>query len=129
MWHALRQLFRFHFVGSEGSNPNGRYADCCTLLIQGGAELETVDTSYGRTAAHWAVYYHRDDVLSVLIEGGENDVSDHTVSWVSHTYTHTQTTTMFFLKTRDIPILPYVYTYVCWKNQLFVCIRYVRFNT
>jgi len=40
-------------------------------LIQGGAELDIADTSYGRTAAHWAVYYQRDDILRLLIEAGE----------------------------------------------------------
>ena len=60
-------------TGSEGYNPYARYAECCSLLAQQGAVLETADTSYGRTAAHWSIYYHRDDILAVLIEAGEDN--------------------------------------------------------
>ena len=56
---------------SESSQLSGRHVECCALLVQAGAELEIADTTYGRTAAHWAVYYHRDDILSVLIEAGK----------------------------------------------------------
>ena len=58
-------------AGTTDPTPTSRHVECCTLLIQGGAELEIADTTYGRTAAHWAVYYHRDDILSVLIEAGK----------------------------------------------------------
>ena len=65
-------------VGSEGADPQGRYADCCVLLLQGGAEVETADTTYGRTAAHWAVYYQREDILTVLLEAGKVNTSNNT---------------------------------------------------
>ncbi len=59
-------------AGTADSAYSGRYMECCSLLIQGGAELEIADTIYGRTAAHWAVYYHRNDILATLIESGES---------------------------------------------------------
>jgi len=40
------------------------------VLVQAGAYLETADLTYGRTASHWATYYHRDDILAELIIAG-----------------------------------------------------------
>ena len=40
------------------------------LIHQCGVVLETPDVNYGRTAAHWATYYHRDDILEELIIAG-----------------------------------------------------------
>ena len=59
------------FIGTAEAAHLGQYAECCSLLVQCGAELETSDTSNGRTASHWAVYYHRSDILAVLIDAGK----------------------------------------------------------
>ena len=40
------------------------------LIQECGVALETPDIQYGRTAAHWATYYHRDDILGELIIAG-----------------------------------------------------------
>lgn len=49
------------------------YEHCVKLLLQLPAlYLDTVDTVYGRTAAHWAVYYKRHDLLLQLIMTGQN---------------------------------------------------------
>ena len=42
------------------------------MLVQYGVLLETADITYGRTAAHWAVYYLREDILVELIILGES---------------------------------------------------------
>ncbi len=57
-------------LSGTGVNPAGNYLEVCRLLIQSGAVLETPDTTYGRTAAHWAVYYHIADILVELILSG-----------------------------------------------------------
>ena len=40
------------------------------MLVQSGIYLDTADLTYGRTAAHWATYYHREDILTELIIAG-----------------------------------------------------------
>ena len=42
------------------------------MLVQYGVLLETADITYGRTAAHWAVYYLSEDILVELIILGES---------------------------------------------------------
>ena len=57
------------------ANPNGLYAETCRVLIQQcNVALETPDVTYGRTAAHWATYYHRDDILAELIIAGKTQL-------------------------------------------------------
>ena len=46
------------FSGTE-ANPSGLYLETCRLLVQYGISLETADLNNGRTAAHWATYYHK----------------------------------------------------------------------
>lgn len=54
-----------------GANPDGMYVETVQLLLQVSAQpLDTVDTKYGRTAAHWAVFYKRHDLLAQLIYAG-----------------------------------------------------------
>lgn len=59
------------YIGTE-VNPGGHYLETCQLLVQYGIQLETADLSNGRTAAHWATYYHRDDILAELIIAGQS---------------------------------------------------------
>ncbi len=59
-----------HAQLGTGVNPSGGYLEVCQLLVQSGAILETPDTTYGRTATHWAVYYHLADILVELIISG-----------------------------------------------------------
>ena len=40
------------------------------LINECGVALETPDIEHGRTAAHWATYYHKDDILAELIIAG-----------------------------------------------------------
>ena len=40
------------------------------LISECGVALEISDAEHGRTAAHWATYYHRDDILAELIIAG-----------------------------------------------------------
>ena len=40
------------------------------LIHECGVALETPDIEHGRTAAHWATYYHKDDILAELIIAG-----------------------------------------------------------
>ena len=42
------------------------------LIQECGVALESPDIEHGRTAAHWATYYHRDDILVELIVAGTN---------------------------------------------------------
>lgn len=54
-----------------GANPGGLYVETVQLLLQVPAQpLDTVDTKYGRTVAHWAVFYKRHDLLVQLIIAG-----------------------------------------------------------
>ena len=58
------------YIGTS-PNPSGLYVETCRVLIQEcGVTLETPDVEHGRTAAHWATYYHRDDILAELIIAG-----------------------------------------------------------
>ncbi len=57
------------YAGTE-VNPSGHYLETCQLLVKYGISLESADVSNGRTAAHWATYYHRDDILSELMFAG-----------------------------------------------------------
>ena len=59
----------FTYVGTA-INPGGHYVETCQLLVQYGIQLETADQTHGRTAAHWTVYYHVDDILTELIIAG-----------------------------------------------------------
>ena len=40
------------------------------VLIQAGCDLSLVDRQYGRSAAHWAAFYHREDIFTELIIAG-----------------------------------------------------------
>ena len=40
------------------------------VLIQAGCDLSLVDQQYGRSAAHWAAFYHREDIFTELIIAG-----------------------------------------------------------
>ena len=54
-------------------NPTGLYQECLQLLLETRVvDLDIVDTVYGRTAAHWAVYYKRHDLLLQLMSAGNN---------------------------------------------------------
>lgn len=54
-----------------GANSEGMYVETVQLLLQVSPQpLDTVDTKYGRTAAHWAVFYKRHDLLAQLIYAG-----------------------------------------------------------
>jgi ankyrin repeat protein len=56
-----------------GVNPTGLYQECVQLLLETGVvDLDIVDTVYGRTAAHWAVYYKRHDLLLQLMSADAN---------------------------------------------------------
>lgn len=58
------------YVGT-GANSEGMYVETVQLLLQVSPQpLDTVDTKYGRTAAHWAVFYKRHDLLAQLIYAG-----------------------------------------------------------
>lgn len=58
------------YVGA-GASSDGMYVETVQLLLQvPGQPVDTVDTKYGRTAAHWAVYYKRHDLLAQLIYAG-----------------------------------------------------------
>ena len=58
-------------IAGTGVNPDGLYPETLQLLLQmPGLDLHTADTSYGRTAAHWAVFYKRHDLLVQLILAG-----------------------------------------------------------
>lgn len=60
-------------VISAGSNvyPKGRYLDVVKVLIRAGVSLAVADTSYGRTALHWTVYYDKEDILTELLIAGK----------------------------------------------------------
>lgn len=62
-----------HAVISAGSNvhPKGRHVDVVKVLIRAGISLAVADTSYGRTALHWAVHYDREDILTELLIAGK----------------------------------------------------------
>ena len=57
-------------AAGTGANPDGLHLEVCQMLVQSGAYLDTADLTYGRTAAHWATYYHREDILTELIIAG-----------------------------------------------------------
>ena len=57
-------------VAGTGANPVGLHMEVCQMLVQSGVYLDTADLTYGRTAAHWATYYHREDILTELIIAG-----------------------------------------------------------
>ena len=61
----------YPFAAGTEVNPNGNYLETCQLLVQYGIALESADQSHGRTAAHWAIYYHRDDILAELVIAGK----------------------------------------------------------
>ena len=62
----------FFFLHTGTSpNPSGLYVETCHVLIsECGVALNIPDAEHGRTAAHWATYYHRDDILAELIIAG-----------------------------------------------------------
>ena len=62
-----------HAVISAGSNvnPKGLYLDVVKVLVRAGISLSEVDSNYGRTVLHWAVYYDRDDILTELLIVGK----------------------------------------------------------
>ena len=51
---------------------NNLYPETLQLLLQSpsGPRLDAVDTNFGRTAAHWAVFYKRHDLLLQLMMAG-----------------------------------------------------------
>ena len=57
-------------VAGTGANPDGLHLEVCQMLVQSGVYMDTADLTYGRTAAHWATYYHREDILTELIIAG-----------------------------------------------------------
>ena len=57
-------------AAGTGANPDGLHLEVCQMLVQSGVYLDTADLTYGRTAAHWATYYHREDILTELIIAG-----------------------------------------------------------
>ena len=57
-------------AAGTGANPVGLHLEMCKMLVQSGVYLDTPDLTYGRTAAHWATYYHREDILTELIIAG-----------------------------------------------------------
>ena len=68
--HIFILLHHMDILTGTEVNPDGQYLEVCQLLIQYGVVLESVDHAYSRTAAHWSVYYHRDDILGELIIAG-----------------------------------------------------------
>ena len=58
-------------VGTN-ANPEGLYPETLQLLLQSpsGPRLDAVDTNFGRTTAHWAVFYKRHDLLLQLMMAG-----------------------------------------------------------
>ena len=40
------------------------------MLLETGIYLESADTTYGRTAAHWAAYNQLSDILMLLMMTG-----------------------------------------------------------
>ena len=40
------------------------------LLVQAGSNLGQADEQYGRTPVHWAIYYHKADILTELLIAG-----------------------------------------------------------
>ena len=59
---------------ATGVNPAGFYPETLQLLLQSPTvlPLDTVDTDYGRTAAHWAVFYKAHDLLLQLMLAGQS---------------------------------------------------------
>ena len=52
------------------SNPRGQYLEVVQMLLETGIYLESADTTYGRTAAHWAAYNQLSDILTLLMMTG-----------------------------------------------------------
>ena len=54
-----------------GRSQRGQFAEVIQLLIQVGCDVNAVDDQYGRTSGHWAVFYHKEDILMELLIAGE----------------------------------------------------------
>lgn len=72
---SVLKIFLKHYtfsIAGTGVNPDGLYPEVLQLLLETRLiDLDTVDTVYGRTAAHWAVVYKRHDLLLQLMSAGE----------------------------------------------------------
>ena len=52
------------------SNPHGQYLEVIQMILETGIYLESADTTYGRTAAHWAAYNQLSDILTLIMMSG-----------------------------------------------------------
>ena len=58
-------------TAEAGRSQRGQFAEVIQLLIQVGCDVNAVDDQYGRTSGHWAVFYHKEDILMELLIAGE----------------------------------------------------------
>lgn len=70
-------------IPENSSTVQGCYETCQLLIEAGGAVLNLMnaDTTYGRTAAHWAVQYKQHQILDMLIQAGKWGRSGHEGGW------------------------------------------------
>jgi ankyrin repeat protein len=65
-------------IREAGQNQRGQFNEVVQLLVQIGCDVNAIDDQYGRTAAHWAVYYHKEDILmELLIAGADVSLPDY----------------------------------------------------
>jgi ankyrin repeat protein len=55
-----------------GTKLQGDYYNVVNMLLEGGADTNSVDATYNRTAAHWAAYCKQSDILFLLMSAGSD---------------------------------------------------------